>query len=700
MSRRIPSLLPLFLASFTLLAATSKAGEPANGWRGNGTGLWPEARPVLEWSRIPHGVMEGFRASADRPAGREAGAAPLVKKGLIRDWLVLGPFAVEDSVKEFDRDLIGGETTVDPNVDGKAADRIWKWATVPPDDIMVFGTAELPWLDLVKVIGFERNQIAYAHTFLFSPRGGPGRIVVEHAHGMKAWINGQEVYRSPERGGGLGFYTALSRHELQHLNQPSPRFDIELKPGWNRLLLKLSTSNKPDFTEMRCCLRIMDPPDVPYESKNILWMTELPGRSTSTPIIVGDRMFVMAEPDELVCVDKRTGKILWSAANNFYEAVPLSERQAKPAFAERVDPLVAQIKQETDRVRRVALRAKLQQALIEIDSPRFAIHPNDHFEAHFGIVGFTMPTPVSDGRHVFVWCNTGIAACYDLDGQRQWITRVETDHLSYGSSPALADGVLAVFLDQLYGLDARTGEVRWKQHRIQRNIAAVLAARFAGQSAFISQRGEVVRPSDGKLLFRPQGFGSGDTGWSPPVILGDIMYLPKYGVTSPSVYDFTGVAGDEWQPKLVANLNLPQEVSHKPDGGWIDRWTAGSPTVWQGLLYQTDIYQNLYTIDVASRQMVYRHELPLDGLTHYNAVAVAASPTLIGNHLFVLDNQGSTVILEPGREFKLIATNHIATQLDRPWPIPAQETLAYAPPIVDGDRFYLRGERFLYCIGL
>ena len=81
------------------------------------------------------------------------------------------------------------------------------------------------------------------------------------------------------------------------------------------------------------------------------------------------------------------------------------------------------------------------------------------------------------------------------------------------------------------------------------------------------------------------------------------------------------------------------------------------------------------------------------------STAVAASPTLIGKHLFVLDNQGSTVVLEPGREFKLIATNYIATQLDRPWPIPVQETLAYAPPIVDGNRFYLRGERFLYCIG-
>lgn len=97
--------------------------------------------------------------------------------------------------------------------------------------------------------------------------------------------------------------------------------------------------------------------------------------------------------------------------------------------------------------------------------------------------------------------------------------------------------------------------------------------------------------------------------------------------------------------------------------------------------------------------MVVRKDLPLHGLTHYNAVAVAASPTLIGKHIFVCDNQGTTLVIEPGREAKVVAKNRIQTVLDRTMPIPAQETLTYAPPIADGDRLYLRGERFLYCIG-
>src|SRR4029077_12364984 len=126
---------------------------------------------------------------------------------------------------------------------------------------------------------------------------------------------------------------------------------------------------------------------------------------------------------------------------------------------------------------------------------------------------------------------------------------------------------------------------------------------------------------------------------------------------------------------------------------------AGSPLVHDGFVYQCDIYQVLYVSEIKSSKLVYRQELPLNGFTHYNAVAVAASCTLVGKHVLVCDNQGNTVVLEPGPKYKLVANNRIATQMDRVLPIPAQETLTYSPPIADGERLYLRGEAFLYCIG-
>ena len=695
------------IALILCLAAGVAAGraadgqsEPAHGWRGNGTGLWPEASPPLEWSRLPRGATDGLRAAGSRPADGKPDAAPLVEKGLIREWLLLGPFVVKDSVAEFDRDLLDGEANVEPAPGQETAGLVWTPLTGPPDDVTVFGAPEPPFVDLAKSIGFQPNRIAYVHAALFSPRGGPVRVVVDHSFGLKAWINGQELLSEPQRDVVLGTYPAISTQELRHLADRSPRFDATLRPGWNRLLLKVSTSPREDFKEMRFALRISDPPDVPYESKNIVWMAPLPARSTSTPLLVAERLFVMCEPDELLCLEKQTGRVLWSAFINGYEALEPETKKANPAYAARVDPLVANLQAETDRRQRIKLRGEIQKTLEEIDAERFRMVTDGHFAGHFGIVGFTMPTPVTDGRHIFVWNGMGVAACFDLDGTRKWITRLPAKELGYGSSPALADGVLAVFQHGLYGLDAGTGQVRWKQERLSNNIGAMQAATFGGQQVFVAQRGDVLRPSDGEFLFRPRGSAApGDIGWAPPQILGNRVYLPKYGVANLRIYDFSDVKDDAWEPKQLADIALPREATQQVGGRWRDRWSAGSPLVWNDIAYVADIYQTLYAIDLPAKKMLYRQEMDLHGFSHYNSIAIAASPTLVGKHIFVMDNQGTTLVLEPGPVYKVVARNQIATQLDRDWPIPAQETLSYAPPLADGNRLYLRGEAYLYCIG-
>lgn len=688
----------VFLA-LTWLASSVGAADPVGGWRGNGTGIWPNGRPPLEWRRIPRGAMDGLRSQVDAPRDANPGDAPLVQKGQIRQWLVMGAFRVADTAKEFDVDPTGGEAALRPSTGDKTADRTWQLAKVAPDDPLVFGEAGVPWLDLTKQVGFQQHQLAYAHAYLFSPRGGRVRAVVDHSWGLKAWINGREVFRHAERQAILGAYPGLSRIELEHQTAASSRFEMTLEPGWNRLLLKLSTPGPGKHEQMICNLRLMDPPDVAYEQQNIAWMTELPHRSTSTPIIVGDKLFVMAEPDELLCLDKHSGKILWSAAINHYEALSPAEKDAHPEYAARIDPLVAALRDEKDFVRREELRGKLETGLEQIDRPRFKIPRDGHFDAHFGIVGFTMPTPISDGRRVYVWSGQGIAACFDLDGRRQWITRVLAGELTYASAPALADGVFVVFLNRLFGLDAETGAVRWEQPKVNKNVAGLLSARIAGQEVVVTQEGEIVRPRDGHLLHRPRGIVKNDTGWTPGVVLGDVLYLPKYGVKQLNVLDFGGQTGDAWQPKLLATIETPDVLNRRPNGEWLDRSTAASPLVVGRYCYMVDMYSELCTYDLEAKKVVHHQTLDLHGFTHYNALAVAASPTLIGERMFILDNQGTTLVLTTGPEPKVVARNVIGTQLERRVPLPGQETLAYAPPVVDGDRIYLRGERYLYCVG-
>ncbi|MBI2808767.1 MAG: PQQ-binding-like beta-propeller repeat protein [Planctomycetes bacterium] len=665
------------------------------GWRGNWTGLWPDAKTPLHWHRIPRGVLADVRTQTDRPKPGDEKSAPALSMGLVPHWLVAGPFPVNDSIKEFDKPLID-EAGAAPTGNSNPP---WLKLTAPFDDPNVFGTATLPFVDLAKAAGgFKINQYVYAHAYVYTPRAGTLRGVVEHTFGMKIWLNGQVVYRDPQRREVFSTYPNLSRLELAHSRTPSPRFDLKLKVGWNRLLVKVSTPNKPGFTQQHFCLRFMDLPNVKYDEKNIAWMTELPGRSSSTPILVGDRIFLAAEPDELLCIDSKTGKKRWSASVNLYEALSPKEKATLPTLAQAVDPLVLALRRETDFEKRFAWRQQIQLALRKIDAERFTPKLDGHYESHFAIVGYTVPTPVSDGKFVYVWNGIGVAACYDLDGKRQWITRVPGEP-GYASSPALVDGKLIVFMNMLHGLDATTGQVVWKQKKIRHNVAAVVPARLAGTPVVVTQRGHIVRAKDGHILWlRGRDEGSGDTGWAPPVILGNTIYALKYGVTHLDKIDCSACQGDGWQPKVVG-FNLPEKVSRKPNGGWIDRWTAGGPVIVNDTAYTIDIWRNAFALDLKTKKMHYQHNTALPGYFHYNAVSVAASPALLGEHVMVQGNQGTALFLKQGPNYEVVARNQIGTVLDRLWPTPGQEIIGYAPPITDGRRIFLRGERYLYCIG-
>ena len=48
--------------------------------------------------------------------------------------------------------------------------------------------------------------------------------------------------------------------------------------------------------------------------KNIAWKTPLPGPSFAQPIVVGDKVFTLADPNWLICLSAVDGKILWQRA--------------------------------------------------------------------------------------------------------------------------------------------------------------------------------------------------------------------------------------------------------------------------------------------------------------------------------------------------------------------------------------------------
>src|SRR5580693_9453795 len=53
-----------------------------------------------------------------------------------------------------------------------------------------------------------------------------------------------------------------------------------------------------------------------FAAKGMLWGQPLPSTTVSSPIIVGDRIFLTSEPTDLMCLDKKSGRILWIRSNS------------------------------------------------------------------------------------------------------------------------------------------------------------------------------------------------------------------------------------------------------------------------------------------------------------------------------------------------------------------------------------------------
>ncbi len=177
------------------------------------------------------------------------------------------------------------------------------------------------------------------------------------------------------------------------------------RAGWNDLIFML---------------RVADAPPVNYQRKNILWETPLPDHSHGAPIIVGDRVFVTSEPDELICIDKHTGKILWIATNNYYDATPQAERDANPALqGRRSSRWPNSSAEEKDPAKRWAARKNLYDALIEIDKKKYTMQVRRPPPGALRDRRLHATRPPATASTSTSGTGSGVAACYDLDGKRQ-----------------------------------------------------------------------------------------------------------------------------------------------------------------------------------------------------------------------------------------------------------------------------------------
>ena len=106
----------------------------------------------------------------------------------------------------------------------------------------------------------------------------------------------------------------------------------------------------------------------------------------------------------------------------------------------------------------------------------------------------------------------------------------------------------------------------------------------------------------------------------------------------------------------------------------------GSPARHGDLLYGLDIDNRFRAIDARTGEVIYNEQVRGLGGPMYPSVTIA------GGHIFLGSENGSALVLKPGREYNVIATDKL-------------DDLVRCSPVFEGTRMYVRGQKNIYCIG-
>jgi outer membrane protein assembly factor BamB len=422
------------------------------------------------------------------------------------------------------------------------------------------------------------------------------------------------------------------------------------------------------------CYADANPPLKWSADENVIWKAPLPNWSNASPAIWGDRIFVCAEPCMILCLSRADGSTLWKDETAYKDVAPPEDkgkveehekragelRRKRGELHKQLRELGKKRKQNPDDEALKAQEQELKGQQREIDAERSKLTysmPDTH-----NVNGYSTPTPVTDGKQVFVCFGTGIVAAYDMDGNRQWIRLVErpTQGWGHSASPVLAGGVLVVQIKKVHGLDAKTGETKWEAPSRER-WGSLVASAIGDEDVVVTANGELIRARDGEILVR--GIGPA-LQYCAPVVEDGLAYFIQHGGSAarlPESADTASKVEPLWK-------TMPKK----------ERYYA-SPVVVDGLVYAITQKSDFSVIDATNGDVVYTKNLDFGRGTVYPSI------TLAGGKLFVSSDNGTTLILEPGREYKELARNTL-------------EPFRSSPVFLEG-RMYVRGLKHLYCIG-
>lgn len=368
--------------------------------------------------------------------------------------------------------------------------------------------------------------------------------------------------------------------------------------------------------------------------ENVAWKLAMPEWSGSTPIIWRDRIFLnVAEKDELYlwCVDRTKGTMLWKKL--------LGSGNVK-------------------------MRKQ----------------------------NMSSPSPVTDGKNVWVMTGTGVLKSFDFAGKEVWTRDIQKDYGEFGlnwgyaSSPLLFED--ALYVQVLHGMktddpsyvmriNKNTGKTLWK---VDRPTAAIMESpdsyttpallRYGKTTEIVITGGDVVTghdPATGKELWRANGLNPQNAPMyrivASPIVFNDLIYAPTR--VKPLLAFKAGGRGDITTSHLVWSTNNGPDVP--------------TPVTDGKYFYIVNDRGIMWCLDAKTGAEIYGQQRLKPG-------TYSGSPVLADDKIYVTNEEGLTTVVKAGPKFEVLAEN------------PLNDYCLSSPAISDGQIF-IRTATNLYAIG-
>ena len=292
---------------------------------------------------------------------------------------------------------------------------------------------------------------------------------------------------------------------------------------------------------------------------------------------------------------------------------------------------------------------------------------------------------MTDGKHVYAVFYDGTAVAVDYSGKRVW-KNSEVKFFSLhglGASPILAHGQLIMPFDGssreetrigfkvpwknavILSLDAATGKVLWKGTRGESRVGHVTPILVDGETQLISAGGDRVQGHDARTGERIWSIYSQGEGVTPSPVVADGVLYTSSGFEAPTIRAIRlGGKGD------VTDTHIAWEQKKGVPA-------LASPLYVRPYLYTITRDNILHCIEAATGKIVWVKRL--EGV-HW------ASPVLADGRIYILSEDGVTLVLRPGPKYDEIARNDI-------------EETCFASMAVSQGRFFIRSAEHLFCIG-